>query len=130
MFTRATHFLYDFILKNNIRIFEYLPANLHAKVAVVDGNWSTIGSYNMNHLSDYGSVEMNVDILDETFSRQFEEKLLGIIRNDCRQVTLEEYNRKQTWYSRLRGWWSYQMIRILLRIIWRMTSVRKKPPLT
>ena len=61
---RATNFLYDFILRNNISIYEYLPSNLHAKVATVDGNWSTIGSYNMNHLSDYGSVEMNADILD------------------------------------------------------------------
>ena len=42
-----------------------LPSNLHAKVATVDGKWCTIGSYNMNHLSDYGSVETNVDILDE-----------------------------------------------------------------
>ena len=66
------HFLYDFILRNNIKIFEYLPSNLHAKVATVDGKWSTIGSYNMNHLSDYGSVEMNVGILDAVFTEEFE----------------------------------------------------------
>jgi cardiolipin synthase len=72
VFTRATNFLYDFILRNNITIYEYLPSNLHAKVATVDGKWSTIGSYNMNHLSDYGSVEMNVDILDAQFAEMFE----------------------------------------------------------
>jgi cardiolipin synthase len=126
MFSRATGFLYDFILKNNIRIYEYLPSNLHAKVAVVDGEWSTIGSYNMNHLSDYGSVEINVDILDKKFTGEFERKLLGIIENDCRQVTPEEFLRRQTMFSRIRGWWSYQMIRFMMRLMWVMTPHRKK----
>ena len=70
VFKRATDFLYDFILRNNIKIYEYLPSNLHAKVATVDGKWSTIGSYNLNHLSDYGSIEMNVDVLDEPFTAE------------------------------------------------------------
>jgi len=126
MFERATHFLYDFILRNNIKIFEYLPSNLHAKVAAVDGKWSTIGSYNMNHLSDYASVEINVGILDESFTLQFEEKLKNIIRNDCRQVTFEEFNRRRTLLSRFRGWYSYQMIRLMMRLMYQMTSKRKK----
>ena len=127
MFDRATHFLYDFILRNNIKIFEYLPSNLHAKVAAVDGKWSTIGSYNINHISDYASVEINVGILDEGFTLQFEEKLKDIIKNDCRQVTFEEYNRRRTLFTRFRGWYSYQMIRLMMRIMYQMTSKKKKP---
>jgi cardiolipin synthase len=50
VFKKATQFLYDFILRNNIKIYEYLPSNLHAKVATVDGVWCTVGSYNLNHL--------------------------------------------------------------------------------
>ncbi|OFY46616.1 MAG: hypothetical protein A2Z69_03100 [Bacteroidetes bacterium RBG_13_44_24] len=126
MFERATHFLYDFILRNKIKIFEYLPSNLHAKAATVDGRWSTIGSYNMNHLSDYASIEINVDILDEGFTNHFERILRDIIDKECRQVTFEEYNRRQTWFSRLRGWTSYQMIRLLMRITYQLTSKRKK----
>jgi len=126
MFERATHFLYDFILENRIKIYEYLPSNLHAKAAVVDGKWSTIGSYNMNHLSDYASIEINVDILDEGFTAKFENIMLDIIKNDCRQVTFEEYNRRRTWYTRLRGWTSYQMIRLLMRITYQLTSKKKK----
>jgi cardiolipin synthase len=125
-FARATSFLYDFILRNNIRIYEYLPSNLHAKVATVDGKWSTIGSYNMNHLSDYGSVELNVDVLDEGFALQFEEKLRDIIKHECRQVTLEDYARRRTLITRARNWWSYQMIRLILRIMWQHTSIKKK----
>ena len=122
VFKRATNFLYRFILRNNIKIFEYLPSNLHAKVAIVDGRWSTIGSYNLNHLSDYGSIEMNVNIMDEKFTGEFETLLQDIIRKDCRQVTFENYIHRKTWFDRLIDWSSYQMIRLLLRILFRLTS--------
>jgi cardiolipin synthase A/B len=127
IFKRATDFLYDFILRNNIKIYEYLPSNLHAKVATVDGNWSTIGSYNMNHLSDYGSVETNADILDTRFSEQFEQILLRIIRKDCRQVTFNEYIKRKTWLFQLADWFSYQMIRIMMRIMFLLTAKKSKP---
>jgi cardiolipin synthase len=122
MFKRATGFLYEYILRNNIKIYEYLPSNMHAKVATVDGKWCTIGSYNLNHISDYGSIEINVDILDTEFTGNFEKTLLNIIKNDCRQVTFEEYLRRRTWFSQFRGWMSYQMIRFLMRLMAQMTS--------
>ena len=127
VFKRATNFLYDFILRNNITIYEYLPSNLHAKVAIVDGNWSTIGSYNLNHLSDYGSIEMNVDILDTQFAEMFEEILLEIIKNDCRQVTFEDYTHRKTWLFQITDWFSYQMIRIMMRLMFALAAKRSKP---
>jgi cardiolipin synthase len=127
VFKRATNFLYDFILRNNITIYEYLPSNLHAKVATVDGNWSTIGSYNMNHLSDYGSVEMNADILDNQFTEKFEGLLQEIIEKDCRQVTFDEYIRRKTWLFQITGWFSYQMIRIMMRLMFALGAKRSKP---
>jgi cardiolipin synthase A/B len=125
VFKRATSFLYDFILRNNISIYEYLPSNLHAKVATVDGVWSTIGSYNMNHLSDYGSVEMNAGVIDPKFSAGFEKVLLEIIEKDCRQVIFEEYKRRKRWLYRFVDWISYQLIRIMMRIMFILTSKRK-----
>ena len=125
LFKRATNFLYDFILRNNIRIYEYLPSNLHAKVATVDGTWCTIGSYNLNHLSDYGSIEMNADILNSRFVRSFEAILLGIIEKDCRQINFREYSRRKTRISRLADWSSYQAIRFLMRIMFMLTGRTK-----
>jgi cardiolipin synthase len=122
MFKRASNFLYRFILRNNIRLYEYLPSNMHAKVATVDGRWSTIGSYNLNHLSDYGSIEMNVNILDEKFAKSFEELMKRIIRKDCREVTFDNYIHRKTWINRLIDWGSYQTIRFLLRIMFLLTS--------
>jgi cardiolipin synthase len=125
LFKRATNFLYDFILRNHIRIYEYLPSNLHAKVATVDGTWCTIGSYNLNHLSDYGSIEMNAEILNSRFVREFESILQGIIDRDCRQIILGEYSRRKTWMTRLADWSSYQMIRIMMRIMFMLTGRAK-----
>lgn len=130
MFDRATQFLYDFILRSRIRIYEYLPSNLHAKVATVDGKWSTVGSYNLNHVSDYASIEINVGILDESFAQEFEKTLRGIIKNDCREVTFEENKRRKTWYHSLRGWISYQMIRLAMRIMYQLTSKKNQKQLT
>jgi cardiolipin synthase len=127
VFKRATNFLYDFILRNNITIYEYLPSNLHAKVATVDGEWCTIGSYNMNHLSDYGSIEMNVDILDSQFAEMFEGILKEIIEKECRQVTFEEYKRRKTWLFQFTDWISYQMIRFMMRLMFALAAKRSKP---
>jgi len=132
IFKRATKFLYEYILRNNIKIYEYLPSNLHAKVATVDGKWCTLGSYNLNHLSDYGSVEMNVDILDSSFTEGFEKVLLKIIKNNCRQVTFKDFLLKKRWVTQFSGWISYQMIRLIMRIMAQMTSKKGKrtmPPL-
>ncbi len=125
VFKRATNFLYDFILRNNISIYEYLPSNLHAKVAIVDGVWCTIGSYNMNHLSDYGSVEMNAGIMDPGFSAGFEKILLEIIEKDCRQILFEEYKRRKRLLFQFIDWMSYQLIRIMMRLMFLLTAKRK-----
>jgi len=126
MFKRATSFLYSFILRHNIKIYEYLPSNLHAKVATVDGAWSTIGSYNLNHLSDYGSIEMNADIFDNNFTGIFEELLLKIINKDCRQVTFAQNSKRNTWLHLLVDWSSYQAIRILMRLMFILAAKRTK----
>jgi cardiolipin synthase A/B len=127
VFEKATLFLYDFILRNNIKIYEYLPSNLHAKVATVDGVWCTIGSYNINHLSDYGSIEINAAIYDKGFTQDFEEELLNIIKNDCRQVTPELHKKRKTLFNSVSGWISYQMIRLMMRIMFSRIIKNKKP---
>jgi cardiolipin synthase len=55
------------MLACGVRIFEYLPAFLHAKVAVVDDRWATVGSSNIDPLSLLVNLEANVVIDDEPF---------------------------------------------------------------
>ena len=72
----AAHALYAELLGHGVQIYEYEPAFLHAKVAVVDGEWATVGSSNIDPLSLLLNLEANVIVLDEGFAadlqREFE----------------------------------------------------------
>jgi cardiolipin synthase A/B len=65
----ASSVLYDDMLEHGIRIYEYTPAYLHAKVALIDDNWATIGSSNIDPLSLHLNIEANVLIDDVAFAR-------------------------------------------------------------
>ncbi|MES2888988.1 MAG: cardiolipin synthase ClsB [Pseudomonadota bacterium] len=62
--------LYDELRSHGVRIFEYLPAFLHAKVALVDDSWATVGSSNIDPLSLLLNLEANVIVRDPAFNRE------------------------------------------------------------
>jgi cardiolipin synthase len=64
----AASVLYDELLSRGIRIFEYTPAFLHAKVALVDDDWATVGSSNIDPLSLLLNLEANVVVRDTAFT--------------------------------------------------------------
>ncbi len=64
----AAEALYADLLRHRIEIYEYTPAFLHAKVAVVDGEWATVGSSNIDPLSLLVNLEANVVVLDRPFA--------------------------------------------------------------
>ena len=59
----AERYMYNWLFRNHIELYEYKPCVLHAKVAVADRQWSTIGSYNVNDISAFASMGN-----DQTFS--------------------------------------------------------------
>ncbi len=64
----AARALYDELRHHGVRIYEYTPAFLHAKVAVVDDDWATVGSSNIDPLSLLLNLEANVVVRDPDFS--------------------------------------------------------------
>lgn len=71
----AARVLYDELLSRGIRVFEYSPAFLHAKVAVIDGRWTTVGSSNIDPLSLWLNLEANVVVIDEAFAEALQARL-------------------------------------------------------
>jgi cardiolipin synthase len=65
----AAHALYEEMRGHGVHIFEYTPAFLHAKVAVVDDDWATVGSSNIDPLSLLLNLEANVVVEDREFAR-------------------------------------------------------------
>ena len=114
-FQTATRWLYDFLFRNGIKIYEWNKSVLHAKVALVDDTWATIGSFNLNHLSAYGSIELNVDVLDKHFSHSFQNHLKTIIETGCEQVFPK--NQNNHWLAKLKRWGAYQLTRTTIKTV-------------
>ena len=113
---RATCFLYGKLLSYNIELYEWNESILHGKVAVVDGNWSTIGSFNLNNLSSYGSLEMNVEVLSSSFSTVFQEHLNEII-SQCQRITPESLKTKTSIMTKFINLVSYAVTRIVELVV-------------
>jgi cardiolipin synthase len=58
----AERYLYDWLLRKKIGIYEFQPTVLHAKITVCDSEIVTIGSFNVNNISAYASLELNLDV--------------------------------------------------------------------
>ncbi len=65
----AAQVLYEQLRVAGVRIYEYTPAFLHAKVAVIDDDWATVGSSNIDPLSLLLNLEANVVVRDAEFAR-------------------------------------------------------------
>nr|WP_315207944.1 phospholipase D-like domain-containing protein [uncultured Flavobacterium sp.] len=113
---RATCFLYGKLLKYNIELYEWEKSILHGKVAVIDGNWTTIGSFNLNNLSSYGSLEMNVEINSALFSKMFRAHLIEIIAK-CQSITPNSLKIKNNLLTKSINFLSYCITRIIEIIV-------------
>ncbi len=109
----AERWMYDWLLRNNIEIFEYQPAVLHAKICVMDQRFVTIGSYNINNISAYASIELNIDVKNNRFAKEVTETLNTIIKRDCIHVTKNEYKKTNNIFKQVYHWASYKIFRIV-----------------
>ena len=110
----AERYLYDWMLRNKMELYEYQPAVLHGKIAVCDSRWMTIGSYNINNLSAYASIELNMNVINEPFALEVERVLNNIIKNDCRPITTEYHKKSRNLFKQFIRWLSYQFLRLLV----------------
>ncbi len=108
----AERYMYDWLLRNKVEIYEYQNNILHGKIAVCDSKWMTIGSYNVNDISAYASVELNLDVKNSSFAKHVELTLEEIIANDCMPVTRESHSRTKNILRQFLRWASYQLFRL------------------
>jgi cardiolipin synthase len=66
---------------------------VHAKTATIDGQWSTIGTANIDRLSLLGNYEINLEVYDPGVARQMEE-IFSIDSSNTIELTLESWNRR------------------------------------
>jgi cardiolipin synthase len=110
----AERWMYDWMLRNKIELYEYQKNVLHGKIAVCDTEWMTAGSYNINDISAYASIELNLDVKDPEFARQAEATLAKIISDDCILISTEYHLGKKNIFKQFVRWLSYRFIRATL----------------
>ncbi|HXC03796.1 MAG TPA: phospholipase D-like domain-containing protein [Bacteroidia bacterium] len=122
----AEKYLYYFYLQNKIEIYEWDNSVMHGKAMTVDGMWTTIGSYNLNNLSHYLSIELNADITDQHFVDVFDKHLDEIISTKCKAVTLDTFQRKRSLWFRIRIRLGYEIYKLLMLFMMRKRVIEKK----
>ncbi len=113
---KAERWLYDWLLRNGIELYEYQKNVLHGKIAVCDEQWITIGSYNINNISAYASIELNLDVKQPLFAQSVHKTLKEIIEKDCIQITKEQQLKTRNIFKQFSRWFSYQFIRITFNL--------------
>ncbi|MFJ2986837.1 phosphatidylserine/phosphatidylglycerophosphate/cardiolipin synthase family protein [Collimonas sp. NPDC087041] len=111
----VSHSYYPKLLKAGVKIVEYRKTALHAKVAVVDENWATVGSSNFDGLSLLVNQEANVVINDAEFSRTLRQRIEEGIADGVEVEARTFAN--LSWFSRARYGTAFFLYRMLMRII-------------
>ena len=106
----AASMLYHPLLRSGVRIYEYCERPLHAKVALVDDEWSTVGSSNLDPLSLSLNLEANLIIRDREFTGVLERNLTSLMRNSCREIHAEDLKESDFW-RRIRGYFLFHVLR-------------------
>jgi cardiolipin synthase len=108
----ATRSLYGTLLDAGVEIHEYHKSFLHAKVAVIDRHWATVGSSNIDPFSLLLAREGNVMVEDAQFAGELQESLLAAMAEGAEQVKRERW-RDQPWTTRVLTRACYEVARFI-----------------
>jgi len=106
----AARYHYSELLKSGVKLFERLNALQHAKTAVIDGVWSTVGSTNMDFWSLLNDDEVNAVILSHDFAVEME-KMFAMDLAESDQIQWEEWKKRplfpgvRKWFTHLFSYW-------------------------
>ncbi|HEY3270269.1 MAG TPA: cardiolipin synthase [Geothrix sp.] len=108
--THARCSFYTQMLEAGIKVHELRGSVLHAKTAVIDGSWSTVGSTNMDMRSFLHNKEVNVVVMGDGFGQEME-AAFGEDLKDSNEITLARWKHRPVgqrlaeWFARLLAYW-------------------------
>ena len=94
---KAAELLYDHLQRDGVQVHEYCKRPLHGKVAVIDDEWSTVGSSNLDPLSLSLNLEANVVIRDRAFADCLRGRLRHLIDHECQAARVPRPSRWSFW---------------------------------
>ncbi len=105
--------VYGALLKAGVEIHEYEASFLHAKVAVIDGHWATVGSSNLDPLSLLLAREANVVIEDRVFAGELRDSLCAAIAGHGRLLDPVAYSQRP-WGQRILDHLAHALMRLAI----------------
>ena len=112
----ATHSLYDSLLNAGITIYEYQPAMLHGKVAVIDRHWSTVGSSNLDPFSLLLNREANIFALNHEFADTLYQSVMAEVSQHAIARNITQWRQRTLW-QRTTSWLALTFARTVLGLI-------------
>jgi cardiolipin synthase len=112
----ATQALYENLLKSGIKIYEYNRSYLHAKVAVIDQYWVTVGSSNIDPFSLLLAREANVLIENQDIASELRISLRTAITKESVAVTPAD-NKFFSWRNFIINWLCFYFVRTLQGVL-------------
>lgn len=122
----AASTLYDHLMRAGVRIHEYCERPFHGKVAVVDDDWATVGSSNLDPLSLSLNLEANVVVRDRDFNAELAGRLTRLMRHSCREVDASELAPSSAWTT-FRNLLVFHFLRHFPRWAPRLPQVARNP---
>jgi cardiolipin synthase len=107
---RASRQLYGKLLAAGVEIYEYHASVLHAKVAVVDGHWATVGSSNLDPFSLLLAREANVVVRDASFAQDLQASLSEAMYSGATRVDPHTFAHRP-WWQQLVDWGASLVLR-------------------
>ena len=111
----AAQTLYAALLKAGMRIYEYEKSFMHAKVAVIDRLWATVGSSNIDPFSLLLAKEANLAIDNALFAADLNRPLAEALRARAQELPRDHWQ-KIPWYSRVLRWICYGLVRLAVSL--------------
>jgi cardiolipin synthase len=111
-FQAAARALYRDLLAAGVTISEYRASELHAKVAVVDGHWATVGSSNIDPFSLLLAREANIVVDDAAFAHDLQQRLHQAITQSA-PLDAADWQRR-SWPQRMLSWLAYSSVRLVV----------------
>ena len=112
----ATRALYGTLLDAGVELYEYRPGFLHAKVAVVDATWATVGSSNIDPFSLLLAREANVFVRDSAFALSLKASLDEAIKSNSTVIHAQRWSGRPL-VDRVLTWVLYGVARALMSVL-------------
>lgn len=123
----ASQYLYAYFLKRGVEIYEWKKSILHGKLATVDGEFATLGSFNLNYTSYQQNLEMNIDFHSKEFTGSLNEVIDELIRVGCQKIEPRDFIQNASLKTRFLRLFYYLLLSVIANFSVILTYQEESP---